>query len=46
MGSMAGLGDVWRKKTHLFLPEFENRTDSSIAGSYTDDAFLALTRRV
>jgi len=42
----AGLVYVWRRETHLFLPGFETTTASAVAGSYTNDAILALTRRV
>jgi len=44
VGSRAGLGDVWRRETHLSLPVSETRTDPSVTGSYIDDAILALVR--
>jgi hypothetical protein len=46
VGLRTGLGDVWRRETHLPLPGFETRADSSERSSYTDEAILALTRRV
>jgi hypothetical protein len=44
VGPRVGLGEIWRRETHLFLPGFETRTAFFATGSYTDDTILAITR--